>query len=220
MRADLVTLLQAGASKKVNHLVHQVDWDALADTLPDHGFPIGVTEVSAPNGTGGLTRVAISAVRSAQQANAKAWCAWVDMGVDMGVDHSVRGALTSTLYAPGLVQAGVDLNRLLVVRPPASLLLRTALKVTSSGAFSVVVIDAAVVPDRHAEVWVRRLALAVEKVQASVLLLTDARRVQQWPTALRLELVRQSPSVAKVRVGKDRYGRIGQESELNMHLVV
>ena len=210
MRPDLAALLRASTVKIVNQLVYKVDWVELADALPDHGFPIGVTEVGAPHGAGGLTRVALSAVRTAQHADGKAWCAWIDMGIDMGI------AQTSALYAPGLMQAGVDLNRLLVVRPPFASLLRTAIKVTGSGAFSVVVIDGAMVPGHHAEVWVRRLALLAERVQAVVLLLTDARRVQVWPTALRVEFERVSPGIAKVRVGKDRYGRIGQEYELPM----
>jgi recombination protein RecA len=225
MRPELAPLLHAGMVRPltVNPVADartaacSVDWADLAIALPDGGFPTGVIEVSAPRGLGGLTRIAASSVRSAQQADGNAWCAWIEEPATQ--DSAPVGTLKlGTLYAPGLLQAGVDLRRLLVVRPPVSAFLRTALKVTGAGAFRVIVVDSTQVPERHSEVWVRRIALLAEKTQSSVLLLTDSqqRRVQAWPVSLRLELQRLLPGVAKVRIGKDRYGRIGQESELKM----
>jgi recombination protein RecA len=50
------------------------------------------------------------------------------------------------LNAPGVAAAGIDLDRLLVVRPPRAQLGRVAVKVTGAGAFEVVVVDFDAVP--------------------------------------------------------------------------
>src|ERR1700676_3039038 len=81
-----------------------LDWPELDAALPDGGLPRGVVELAAPRALGGSASIASAAVRAAHARSPRAWCAWVDP--------------ESTLYAPGLVGAGVDLDRLLVVRPP------------------------------------------------------------------------------------------------------
>jgi recombination protein RecA len=195
-------------------------WPELDAVLPDGGLPRGVTELTAPHALGGGTSIAIAAVRAAQERDAQAWCAWVDP--------------EGTLYAPGLVRAGVDLRRLLVVRPPRAALERAAVRVASTGAFDVVVVDADPIgalplPVRASrregspltrgpakkkavarpENFVRKLALLAEEKGGRVLLLTaHAPRRLPLPVALRLELVRR-PAGIDVRVGKDRRGRIG-----------
>jgi recombination protein RecA len=122
-----------------------------------------------------------------------------------------------SLFAPAVARAGVDLARLLVVRPPPDALARVAVKVAESRAFSVVVIDTAGVPgssqserlDRWPNV-VRRLALAVERSDSTVLLLTDSlvARSMQLPVAMRLEVDRTAEDDVSVRVAKERRGRI------------
>ena len=72
-------------------------------SLPDRGLPSGVIELSAASALGGGTRVALAAVRSGQQRGERAWCASIDP--------------EATLCAPGVVSAGISLDRLLVVRP-------------------------------------------------------------------------------------------------------
>ncbi len=124
--------------------------------------------------------------------------------------------------------AGVDLNRLAVVRPPRKGLLRIAVKVVRSQAFEVVVIDMDAAPGAIAadsesserartrtraltlEVFVRKLALLTAEAGATAILLTDSTIVRPapLPVALRLELTRTECSI-HVRVGKERYGRIG-----------
>jgi len=190
-----------------------LDWPELDALLPDGGLPMGVAELSARHALGGATRVAIAAVRAAQRRDPKAWCAWLDPD--------------ATLYGPGLVRAGVDLSRLLVVRPPRDELGRVAVKVVNARAFDVVAVDMDPVPGvevaprappkkrargRRAlapEVLVRKLAIAAEEGGASVLLLTDASapRRAPWPVALRVELARR-PDAIGVRVAKDRRGRV------------
>ncbi len=186
-------------------------WAELDDVLPDGGLPRGVTELASPRALGGATSVAIAAVCAAQQKDARAWCAWVDP--------------EGTLYAPGLARAGVDLARLLVVRPPRADIARIAVKIAGARALDVIVIDMDPIlgtspapqkpPSRgrrpiEPDVLVRKLALLAEEGGARVLLITDrsAPRRAQWPVALRLELDR-APESLTVRVAKDRRGRIG-----------
>jgi recombination protein RecA len=190
------------------------DWPELAEALPDGGLPRGVVELAAPRALGGSTSVALAAVRAGQGRGEGAFCAWIDP--------------EATLYAPGVAAAGVDLPRMLVVVPPRAQLGRIALKVVSSGAFEVVVIDMDPAADspcgnrpapgfsRRGRGWapellVRKLALAAEPCGTTVILLTDASRPRAaaWPVSLRLELSRTRPERMTVRVAKDKRGRVG-----------
>jgi recombination protein RecA len=179
----------------------RLDWPDLDAVLPDGGLPRGVVELAARHGLGGGTSVALAAVKAGQARSKGAWCAWIDP--------------EGTLHAPGVVAAGVDLARMLVVRAPRSLLARVAVKVVASGAFEVVVVDADAIagvgPERTpgGERMARKLALAAEPSGATVLLLTDATRPRAapWPVALRLELSRSDARTLAVRIAKDRRGR-------------
>lgn len=184
-------------------------WPELDAVLPDGGFPRGVIELAAPRGLGGATSVALAAVRAGQQRSEGAWCAWIDP--------------EGTLHAPGVVAAGVDLARMLVVRPPRALLGKVGVKVVGAGAFEVVVVDVdtiggagALAPGSGRKGWapellVRKLALAAEPSGGTVVLLTDANRPRAtpWPVAMRLELSRPAPAALSVKVAKDRRGRVG-----------
>jgi recombination protein RecA len=189
-----------------------LSWPGLDALLPDGGLPRGVVELAAPRALGGSTSVALAAVRSGQERGRSTWCAWLDP--------------EGTLHAPGVAAAGVDLDRLLVVRPPRSQIARAAVKVVGAGAFEVVVVDIDAVPGASSapdtvpskkrktwapEVLVRKLALSAESSGSTVLLLTDSTRPRAipWPVALRLELSRPNRSEIVVRVAKDRRGRIG-----------
>jgi recombination protein RecA len=208
-------------------------WPELEHALPDRGLPRGVVEIaslprlhgkasssSALRGCpesmrGGATSIAIAAMRALHAADAQAWCAWI----------TPAHPDVPSLYAPALAQAGVDLERLLVVRPSPQALARTAVKVASSGACALVVIDA---PHRHdlggpktspkrthggapthdaGAVVVRKLALAAEENGTTSLLLTSALapRAVAWPVAMRLEVERR-PDALSIRVTKDRRG--------------
>jgi recombination protein RecA len=170
--------------------------------LPDRGLPRGVVEIASPINErgalrGGATTIALATVCTAQTADTRAWCAWITPeDVPM-------------LYAPAVVQAGVDLERLLVVRPPVAALARTAVKAAASGAFSIVIVDAfAGLGTKTAAVVVRKLALTAQELGTTIVLLTNARasRTVPWPVALRLEVERQPESLV-VRITKDRRGR-------------
>jgi recombination protein RecA len=190
-------------------------WPELDAALPDGGLPRGVVELAAPRALGGAASIALAAIRAAHERDAKAWCAWVDP--------------EATLYAPGVAFAGVDLERLLVIRPPRAEVARIAVKVAASRAFDVIAIDVDVVPGASAaaptksskstrnkrsawpmDVLVRKLALLAAEGGATVLLLSDSSlpRAVTWPVALRLELSR-TPDAIALRVAKDRRGRVG-----------
>jgi recombination protein RecA len=189
-----------------------IGWGKLDEALLDAGLPRGaVVELAAPYGLARASSIALSACASAQaeaieQGGADtqgAWCAWIDPSL--------------TLFAPAVARAGVDLERLLVVQPPAEDVARVAVKIASSGAFAVVVVDIAGVPGKRSgqrlDRWansVRRLALAVEGSETVVILLTDAHapRAMPLPVALRIEVDRAVEDVLMLRIAKDRRGRI------------
>jgi recombination protein RecA len=204
-----------------------LSWLGLNELLPDGGLPKGVVELAAPRALGGATSIALEAVRAGQARSKNAWCAWIDP--------------EETLHAPGVVAAGVDLSRMLVVRPPRAQLARVAVKIMGASAFEVVVVDFDALPGSSRkrkigdlgagkkkvtawppEVLVRKLALAAESSGTTILLLTDSTRSRsiQWPVALRLELSRANQNVLVVRVAKDRRGRIGVVKTLPFYPVL
>ncbi|MEN9581085.1 MAG: hypothetical protein RJA70_4094 [Pseudomonadota bacterium] len=189
--------------------------------LPDVGFPRGqVIELSMTPGAGLGTSLALWACRAAQREaelqGSTAWCAFIDP--------------FATLYAPAVFEAGVDLRRLLVVRPSLEALSRVAVRLAEAQAFSVVVIDTMGCLEGEAAVasnagkndgtkgigsqhWiraVRRLALAIHATHSQVFLLTDKDkpRMLPLPVGLRLELTRKKTDVLEVKVTKDKRGRI------------
>jgi hypothetical protein len=182
------------------------DLDAL---LPDGGLPRGVvTELSVSGGSSCATSVALAACRAAQaealhRGEEAPWCAFVDP--------------SATLYGPGVAAAGVQVDRLLIVRPSLDALERTAIRLAESHAFAVLVIDTMGALGKSLSVplgvWpriVRRLALGAQESGACVLLTTDTEvpRPLPLPVALRLELTRPSGDRLGVRVAKDRRGRV------------
>lgn len=177
--------------------------------LPDGGLLRGgVVELCVSGAAAGATRIALAACRAAQaEGRARGgdtpWCAFVDP--------------SGSLFGPGVAEAGVQLDRLLVVHPPLEALGRVSVRVVESRAFAVVVVDTLGAPGAPVDValgtWpriVRRLALAVEGSAACVLLVTDsaASRPLPLPVAQRIELSRPSEHELAVRVAKDKHGRI------------
>jgi recombination protein RecA len=199
--------------------VLRLGWEEMERALPDGGLPRGVVELAAVplarlSRASGTTTIAIAAMSAVHASDAHAWCAWINP--------------IPSLYAPALAQAGVDLDRLLVVRPSPQALARTAVKVAMSGAFEVVVVDAlhhhrpfglsaaasggpqkdlSGAPKDNGAVVVRKLALAAEECGTTSLLLTSALapRAVPWPVALRVEVERR-PDALSLRITKDRRG--------------
>jgi len=183
--------------------------EGLDAVLPDHGLLRGgVTELCVAEPGALATSIALRACLALQrQARARGastpWAAFIDP--------------SGTLYAPGVAETGLDLERLVVLRPPLEALSRVALKACESPAFSLVVIDTLGVPGAALDVtlgaWprvVRRLSMAVDGGERSVLLLTDAgaQRPLPLPVAQRLEISRPKPEQLLLRVAKDRRGRV------------
>ncbi len=178
-----------------------------------------MVEIASPYGLARATSIALAACASAQaeaklrggDGTAGAWCAWIEAGDGKG------GPPPTSLFAPAVARAGVDLARLLVIRPPADALARVAARTAASRVFSVIVVDLAGVPgrrqDQRLDRWVnpvRRLAMAVEGQEATVILLTDALapRSLPLPVAQRLEIERPAMDRLLLTVAKDRRGRV------------
>ncbi|HTA89289.1 MAG TPA: recombinase A [Polyangiaceae bacterium] len=182
--------------------------EALNRVLPDHGLPRGAVIELSVSGSALGTSLGLAACRAAQEAavaqgGSVPWCAFLDP--------------SGTLYGPGVAAAGVNLERLLVVRPSVEALSRVALRIVESSSCAVTVIDTLGVPGQSLNVnltaWlrvVRRLAMGVDGTAHSVILLTDAaeQRPLPLPVALRIELERPSEGKLLVHVAKDKHGRI------------
>ncbi len=228
--AALARLARLGVAQGTNAIapeashVLSLDWPELEGVLPDRGFPRGVVEIASPMNKsgvmrGGATTLSLAAVRAVHAADPRAWCAWITEADGV------------PLYAPAVAAAEVDLDRLLVVRPEPSDLARTVVKIASSGAFELVVVDAPrgldgrltiPVPTGSVRsrsgggsgsrvagaVVVRKLALAAEEKGTTFLVLTNvfSPRAVPWPVALRIDVERRPEAIA-VRVSKDRRGR-------------
>ena len=180
--------------------------------LPEGGFPRGALSALFGGPASGKTGVALSALREAQGSGALA--AFVDG----------RGEL----YPPAALALGVDLARLLIVRPAhgpsrgardrdrdrgernAALPgLWAAEVLLASGAFAAVAIDVPLhdLPASRAEAMLRRLRAAAEKGGAAALLLA-APGGPAIPAALRLDLdgARLRPALRAVGGGEDGRG--------------
>ena len=148
------------------------------------------------------TTLALGACRAVQREG-QGWCGFVDP--------------SGTLHAPGVAGLGVELERLLVVRPPLEMLSRVVLRMAEARVFSLLVVDTAGVADLALDVhlgpWVRvvrRLALALQGTESTVLLLTSrsAPRPLALPVSHRLELERRSERELSLAVTKDPQGRV------------
>lgn len=183
--------------------------------LPDGGLPCGaVVELAVGSGSALATSIALGACRAAQQrrlrdAGQASWCAFVDP--------------TATLHGPGIAEAGVLIERLLVVRPPVEALSRVVTRLAEARIFDVLVIDTMGIPGCPLQTslgdWpriVRRLTLGIEGTDTSVVMITDhhARRPLPLPVALRLELSRSDERHLQVRVAKDKRGRISSPKSI------
>ena len=137
-----------GSASRPDELALPLGIESLDAVLPDQGILRGgVVELAVSGPSGLATSLALHAVRAIQLAEkdalSGAWCAFVDP--------------SSTLYAPGVRALGVDLERLLVVRPPLEALGRTAMKLAESPVFSLVVVDTLGTLGRSARRIARRL---------------------------------------------------------------
>lgn len=167
-----------------------------------------VVELTAPAGLARMTQLSLLACANAQRLSSAVshdgdarWCGFIDAA--------------GSLYAPAVAEAGVKLERLLVVRPDADELAKVAVRMASSRLFAVLVVDRVGVPSASVpttrirwDIAVRKLALACESSDTTVLLLSDEHvaKHEALPVAMRLELGRPAPDRVSLRVVKDRRG--------------
>src|SRR5690606_28053572 len=126
----------------------------------------GVVELASEGGVALGTSIALRACHRIQQEALTAhqvmpWCAFIDP--------------TESLYAPGVHAAGVDLSKLLIVRPTEENIARVALRLAESKMFPLVVVDLMGLPNQPLDLslgpWVkvvRRLVLALERSPQTV----------------------------------------------------
>lgn len=198
-------LAKGGSTQAVPSLSQE--WQ---EKLSQGEFAPGVIELSSVGGLALGTSVALRACLRIQQSARSAfgvvpWCAFVDP--------------TGSLYAPGVHASGVDLKRLLVVRPDEESLVRVTLRLIESKVFPLVVVDLKGLPGERFEPslnsWVRvvrRISRALAGTAHSVLLLTDknAKRILPLPVTERLLLSRRSIADLQVTVSKSFLGHPGQ----------
>jgi len=164
---------------------------AVADELEHYWLvPGGIVELSSLPGAGAWSLAFTIAALARRRAIATNHPRWI-------------GALDpwSTLSAMALAHllhpvAGDDdpdaLRETLVVRPREDALLRTATRITRSGACTAVVVDAAGLDNVSSLILgLRRLAIAADETQAAVILVTSesAHRSQPLPVAARAQVV-------------------------------
>lgn len=175
----------------------------LDQLLPGGGLAWGsVVELMAPRGLGLSTSLALAICARLQQRGAGGgWCAFLDP--------------TRSLHAAGVEACGVDLERLLLVRPQVDALGRVALRLAQSRMFSAVVVDTAGIPGSVCAdtlgPWValaRRLATASEGGPGLALLLThrEMGRPLPLPVTERIELTQERPGRLLLRVHRHCYG--------------
>jgi protein ImuA len=160
--------------------------------LPGGGFPRGALTELAGGPASGKTAVALSLCSVLGHDEL---FAWVDA--------------RSELYPPAAAALGVDLGRLLLVRPPVaaaggerslSAVLWAAEALLASGAFAAVVVDAPVARlARGGDAVARRLQGAAEKGGAVGLWLAGPGAAIRVPAAVRLELKAEAGRVVASR---------------------
>lgn len=159
------------------------------DGLLGGGFPGGA--VTVLSGVPGSGRMTLATALLARHTRAGRPVAWIDG----------RG----TLYPPALAAAGVDLERVLMVRGGGARTAYAVEQIIESGAFGVVV--ASGLERLLGPAVARRIQTSTEAARISTLLLLDpsaAGPITQ--AALKLQLSRRSGGIL-VEVEKDRSGR-------------
>ncbi len=143
--------------------------------LPGGGWPTAsLVEVLLDESGLGEVQLFLPALVACQQSQGAPWLVWI--------------APPYEPYAPGLAQQGIELTRLLIVRPPsATEALWAAEQALSSGVCAAVLLWLKGTDDR----WLRRLKLAAEAGGAlGVLFRPERHRFESSPASLRLLMSR------------------------------
>ncbi len=154
---------------------------AAVDALLPGGFPCGALAELRGGPASGKTAVALAALAGIARSSRGALSAWIDG----------RGEL----YPPAAAAMGVDLERLLIVRPGggeagARAALWAAEALLGSGAFAAVAVDLPALArmPRGADAALHRLVTAAERGGAAGLWLSPPEPVVRPPAVVRLDL--------------------------------
>jgi len=190
-----------GASAAPARPVWSTGRSALDARLPGGGWPTA-SLVEVLLGTAGLGEVQLflpALVECQRRADGETpWLVWI--------------APPHEPYAPALAQQGIELGRLLVVRPAtATEALWAAEQTLSSGICAAVLLWLKGTDDR----WLRRLKLAAESGGAlGILFRPERHRFESSPAPLRLLLTQgeQEPHLELLKVQGGRPGRVERVS--------
>ena len=163
--------------------------------LPGGGWPTAsLVEVLLDESGLGEVQLFLPALVACQQSQGAPWLVWI--------------APPYEPYAPGLAQQGIELTRLLIVRPPsATEALWAAEQALSSGVCAAVLLWLKGTDDR----WLRRLKLAAEAGGAlGVLFRPERHRFESSPASLRLLMSRgaNDPCIDLLKVQGGRPGPV------------
>ncbi|CAM3984952.1 recombinase RecA [Corallococcus sp. ZKHCc1 1396] len=193
---ERIRQLQAAPRRALSVLRTGVD--AVDALLPMGGLPLGHSVELCGEAASGRTSLALRAVASAHRE--QRLCAWVDGPQE--------------LYPPAASALGVDLERLLVVRPRLfAQRVWSTVQLARSGAFTCVVLDlthgvgAAGRPERLSLPEARKLADAAARGGTLVLLLTSPEAPADGLARLRLEA--QGVQGWAVELERSRGGGVG-----------
>jgi hypothetical protein len=176
--------------------------------LPSGGFPLGQAVELCGEAASGRTSLALRAVAAAHRE--RRLCAWVDGPKE--------------LYPPAAAAMGVDLSRLLIIRPKEpSQLAWTAVQLARSGAFACVVLDlnhglgAGASGGKSAGVRLslaegKKLADAAFRGGSLLLLLSSPTAPADGVTRMRTEAL--GPEGLAVEVVRSRQGGLGTRAVL------
>jgi len=168
--------------------------NSLDARLPGGGWPTAsLVEVLQDDIGLGEVQLFLPALVECQRRGASPWLVWI--------------APPHEPYAPALAQQGIELGRLLVVRPTTAMeALWAAEQALSSGGCAAVLLWLKGTDNR----WLRRLKLAAEKGRAlGVLFRPERHRFESSPASLRL-LVKQSGYRIDLELLKVQGGRPGR----------
>jgi cell division inhibitor SulA/protein ImuA len=171
-------LKDASANPPPSRPVWSTGRSALDARLPGGGWPTAsLVEVLLETSGLGEVQLFLPAMVECQRRvddSAAPWLVWI--------------APPHEPYAPALVQQGIELGRLLVVRPPSAMeALWAAEQALSSGVCAAVLLWLQGTDDR----WLRRLKLAAEAGGSlGVLFRPERHRFESSPASLRMALTR------------------------------
>ena len=183
-----------GASAAPARPVWSTGRSSLDARLPGGGWPTAsLIEVLLDDTGLGEMQLFLPALVACQGRAESAWLIWI--------------APPYEPYAPALAQQGIQLNRLLVVRPPsATEALWAAEQALSSGVCAAVFLWLKGTDDR----WLRRLKLAAEAGGAlGVLFRPERHRYESSPATLRLLLSKGEVEAPRIDLLKVQGGRPG-----------